>query len=148
MQCDLRCHQARVAIHLPHRIYDGHTLAATVPDIEKTIGNEISRILAEAGYRGHNTPESHKFRVSTAGKKRPVTPAIKRQMRQRSAVEPVIGHIKAEHRMGRNYLASKQGGAVNAILAAVQLLPPAQVAEGSFVASPRRLSSQPKELTA
>ncbi len=34
-------------------------------------------------------------------------------------MEPVIGHLKAEHRMGRNYLAHKLGGAINAILAAV-----------------------------
>ena len=60
----------------------------------------------------------HKFRVFTSGQKRRVTPAIKRQMRRRSAIEPVIGHIKAEHRMGRNYLAGQQGDAVNAILAA------------------------------
>jgi hypothetical protein len=86
--------------------------------MEKTIGNEIDRILADAGYRGHNAPQSHKFRVFTAGQKRRVTPAIKRQMRRRSAVEPVIGHIKSEHRMGRNYLAGQQGDALNAILAA------------------------------
>jgi IS5 family transposase len=61
---------------------------------------------------------SNKFRVFTAGQKRRVTPAIKRQMRRRSAVEPVIGHIKNEHRMGRNYLAHNQGDAINAILAA------------------------------
>ena len=34
-------------------------------------------------------------------------------------MEPVIGHLKAEHRMGRNYLAHRMGDAVNAILAAV-----------------------------
>ncbi|WP_024316136.1 transposase, partial [Rhizobium favelukesii] len=44
--------------------------------------------------------------------------AIKRQMRRRSAVEPVIGHLKSEHRMDRNYLAGEQGDAVNAVLAA------------------------------
>lgn len=33
-----------------------------------------------------------------------MTPQIKRELRRRSAVEPVIGHLKAEHRMGRNYL--------------------------------------------
>ena len=89
-----------------------------IPDMEEAIGNEIVHILADAGYRGHNAPQSHKFRVFTAGQKRRVTPAIKRQMRTRSAVEPVIGHIKAEHRMNRNYLAGRQGDAVNAILAA------------------------------
>ncbi|WP_245424685.1 MULTISPECIES: transposase, partial [Rhizobium] len=39
--------------------------------------------------------------------------------RRRSAVEPVIGHIKNEHRMDRNYLAGQQGDAINAVLAAV-----------------------------
>ncbi|AUX78971.1 transposase [Sinorhizobium fredii] len=38
--------------------------------------------------------------------------------RRRSAVEPVIGHLKAEHRMGRNYLAGEHGDAINAVLAA------------------------------
>jgi len=47
-----------------------------------------------------------------------LTLAIKRQLRRRSAVEPVIGHLKAEHRMGRNYLWHRQGDAANAILAA------------------------------
>ncbi|MDH0911744.1 IS5 family transposase [Rhizobium pusense] len=104
---------------LPGNPYDGHTLETVIPDMEQTRGNELSRILADAGYRGHNAPESHKFRVFTAGQKRRVTPAIKRQMRRRSAVEPVIGHLKNEHRMDRNYLAGKQGDAVNALLAAV-----------------------------
>lgn len=107
------------AMALPGNPYDGHTLATVIPDMEQTIGNELTRILADAGYRGHNAPDSHKLRVFTAGQKRRVTPAIKRQMRRRSAVEPVIGHLKNEHRMDRNYLAGKQGDAVNALLAAV-----------------------------
>jgi IS5 family transposase len=48
-----------------------------------------------------------------------VTPNIKRELRRRSAVEPVIGHLKSEHRMGRNYLWHPQGDAANAVLAAV-----------------------------
>ena len=39
-------------------------------------------------------------------------------MRRRAAVEPVIGHIKAEHRMGRNYLKGRGGDRINAVLAA------------------------------
>lgn len=106
------------AAALPGNPYDGHTLATVIPDLEKMIGTELSRILADAGYRGHNAPESHKLRVFTSGQKRRLTPAIKRQMRRRSAVEPVIGHLKSEHRMDRNYLAGEQGDAVNAVLAA------------------------------
>jgi IS5 family transposase len=103
---------------LPGNPYDGHTLATIIPDIEKTIGNSLERILADAGYRGHNAPLSYKFKVYTSGQKRRMTPAIKREMKRRAAVEPVIGHIKNGHRMDRNYLAGTQGDAINAILAA------------------------------
>jgi transposase, IS5 family len=40
-------------------------------------------------------------------------------MRRRAAVEPVICHLKEEHRMGRNYLAHRKGDLNNAVLAAV-----------------------------
>ena len=51
--------------------------------------------------------------------KRGLTAAIKRAFRRRAAVEPVIGHLKAEHRMGRNHLARRAGDAINAVMAAV-----------------------------
>jgi IS5 family transposase len=47
-----------------------------------------------------------------------MTPSIKREMRRRAAIEPVIGHIKNEHCMDRNYLAHSSGDAINAVLAA------------------------------
>src|SRR6266404_3687847 len=104
---------------LPGNPYDGHTLATVIPEMEALVGNTLERILADKGYRGHNAPPDYKFRVFTSGQKRGVTPQIKRQLRRRSAVEPVIGHLKAEHRMGRNYLWYRRGDAANAILAAV-----------------------------
>jgi IS5 family transposase len=39
-------------------------------------------------------------------------------MKRRAAVEPVIGHVKAEHRMERNYLKGREGDRINAVLAA------------------------------
>jgi len=69
--------------------------------------------------RGHNAPADHKFRVYTAGQKRRVNQQIKREFKRRAAIEPVIGHLKDDHRMGRNYLAHSSGDAINAILAAV-----------------------------
>lgn len=117
-----RSRGGQFAVHakaLPGRPYDGHTLETIIPAIEKFTGATLTRILADAGYKGHNAPLTHKFRVFTAGQKRRVTPAIKRQMKRRSAVEPVIGHIKNEHRMGRNHLAHAAGDAANAVLAAM-----------------------------
>jgi transposase, IS5 family len=103
---------------LPGNPYDGHTLATVIPDMEALVGNTIKRVFADKGYRGHNAPPDYKFRVFIAGQKRRMTSKIKREMRRRSAVEPVIGHLKSEHRMGRNYLWHRQGDAINAILAA------------------------------
>src|SRR6266480_4861724 len=103
---------------LPGNPYDGHTLATVIPDMEGLVGNIIERILADKGYRGHNAPPDYEFRVFTSGQKRRMTPRIKRELRRRSAVEPVIGHLKSEHRMGRNYLWHRQGDAINAVLAA------------------------------
>jgi IS5 family transposase len=104
---------------LPGNPYDGHTLNTVIPDMEALIGNTIERLFADKGYRGHNAPPDHKFRVFTSGQKRRMTPKIKRELRRRSAVEPVIGHLKSEHRMGRNYLWHREGDAANAVLAAV-----------------------------
>jgi IS5 family transposase len=106
-------------VALPGNPYDGHTLANVIPKMEALIGNTISRLIADAGYRGHNAPPDYKFRVFTAGQRRGLTPQIKREMRRRSAVEPVIGHLKQEHRMDRNYLHHRHGDANNAVLAAV-----------------------------
>jgi transposase, IS5 family len=87
--------------------------------MEQQIGVTLNRILADAGYRGHNAPPDYRFKVYTAGQKRRMTGHIRRQLRRRSAVEPVIGHLKDDHRMDRNYLAHRLGDANNAVLAAV-----------------------------
>ena len=104
---------------LPGNPYDGHTLKTVIPEMEALIGNIIERLLGDKGYRGHNAPPDYKFRVFISGQKRRVTPKIKRELRRRSAIEPVIGHLKSEHRMGRNYLWHREGDATNAVLAAV-----------------------------
>jgi transposase, IS5 family len=116
-----RCRGGQFVAHvkaLPGNPYDGHTLAAVIPDIERTIGAELDRMVTDAGYRGHNAPREKRFKVYVAGQKRGLSAAIKRAFRRRAAVEPTIGHLKNEHRMGRNRLAGRHGDAANAVLAA------------------------------
>ena len=55
---------------LPGNPYDGHTLATVIPAMDDMIGNTIERLLADAGYRGHNAPTDYKFRIYTSGQKR------------------------------------------------------------------------------
>ena len=104
---------------LPGNPYDGHTLKTVIPDIEAMIGNTIERMSrsTKAIAVTMRRPITGSG-CSSSGQKRRVTPQIKREMRRRSAVEPVIGHLKSEHRMGRNYLWHRQGDAANAVLAA------------------------------
>jgi len=96
--------------------FDGHTLAGAIADIQKNTGIEVRRTHVDKGYRGHDEP--NKYRVWISGQVRRTTAAIKREMKRRAAIEPVIGHLKAEHRMDRNYLKGRDGDRINAVLAA------------------------------
>ena len=96
--------------------YDGHTLAPVIADLEKLTGVAVLRIHGDKGYRGHNYPD--RFKVWISGQLRRVTKAIRREMRRRAAVEPVIGHLKDDHRMRRNHLKGREGDRINAVLAA------------------------------
>lgn len=103
---------------LPGNPYDGHTLAEVIPAVTQQIGVSLTRVIADAGYRGHNASAVKGMRVYTSGQKRGVTKQIKREPRRRPAVEPVIGHLASAHRMDRNYLAGQNGDATNAVPAA------------------------------
>ena len=58
-------------------------------------------------------------RVFISGQKRGVFGAIQRELRRRSAIEPVIGHMKIEGHLGRCHLKGRDGDAANVILTAV-----------------------------
>jgi IS5 family transposase len=114
------CAACRFVLHakaLHGSPFDGHTLGPVVTELEALTGVETCRIHVDKGYRGHN--HAQKFRVWISGQVRRVTAPIRREMRRRAAVEPVVGHIKAEHRMGRNYLKGRDGDRINAVLSAV-----------------------------
>jgi transposase, IS5 family len=102
---------------LPGNPYDGHTLAAVIDATEKLTGCAIERAYVDKGYRGHDTANPR--RVFISGQKRGVFGIIKRELRRRSAIEAVIGHMKTDGHLGRCYLKGTQGDAANVILTAV-----------------------------
>jgi IS5 family transposase len=111
------------ARRLPGNPFDGHTLAAQIAQTERITGVTIERASVDRGYRGHDAQdrrsgEAHKSRVFLAGQRRGVTPTIRREIRQRAGIEPVIGHMKADGHLGRNFLAGAAGDAINLVLAA------------------------------
>jgi transposase, IS5 family len=101
---------------LPGNPYDGHTLRTVIEETEKLTGREIERVYTDKGYRGHDAAKPR--RVFISGQKRGVSGTIKRELRRRSAIEPVIGHMKSEGHLGRCFLKGRDGDAANAILTA------------------------------
>ena len=102
---------------VPGNPYDGHTLKAAIEDTQKLTGREIERAYVDKGYRGHEALWPRTLFIS--GQRRGVFGVIKRELRRRSAIEPVIGHMKSEGHLGRNYLTGRHGDAANAVLSAV-----------------------------
>jgi transposase, IS5 family len=100
---------------LPGNPYDGHTLAAQIAQTEQITGVAVERAYVDRGYRGH---DADKTRVFVSGQKRGITPTIRRERRRRNAIEPVIGHLKSDGHLGRNFLLGAEGDAANVILAA------------------------------
>jgi IS5 family transposase len=98
---------------VPGLPYDGHTLRDQIEQVERLTGITVTRAYVDKGYRGHGrtSPDIH---VSQSAAKR--TPTIKRELRRRSAIEPIIGHAKSDGLLERNHLAGATGDAINAIL--------------------------------
>ena len=114
-----RCKGGQVVLHakaLPGAPYDGHTLKAVLAETSALTGREIERAYTDKGYRGHDADNPR--RVFISGQKRGVHGQIKSELRRRSAIEPVIGHLKSGGSMDRNFLKGRPGDRANPILAA------------------------------
>ena len=97
----------------PGNPYDGHTLGRAIEQVERITGCAVQRGFVDRGYRGHGLQEPL---VLMSGRKRGLTPQMKKELRRRSAVEPVIGHMKNDGKLGRNYLLGMLGDAIDALL--------------------------------
>ena len=86
---------------MPGNPYDGHTLyeALEQAQILSNVRPEIA--VVDRGYRG---AEVDGIRILRSGQKRGVTRVIKAMIRRRSAIEPAIGHMKADGKLDRNWL--------------------------------------------
>lgn len=98
------------------RPYDGHTLKDVLEEMTEITGIEPERTYVDRGYRGHDYPK--KNRVFRSGQKRGIVGSIKKELRKRTIVEPIIGHLKSDGRMGRNYLKGELGDEQNALMTA------------------------------
>ncbi len=98
------------------RPYDGHTLDTVIAETQALTGVEIKRAYVDKGYIGHDAPKP--LRVYRSGQKRGVHGQIKKELRRRADIEPVIGHLKSEGHLERNHLMARHGDQANAVLTA------------------------------
>lgn len=94
--------------------YDGHPLGKALEQVHRISPAQPKEAFCDLGYRGHGITE---VKVHVVPRRlRGLAPSLKRWMKRRAAIEPVIGHIKSDHRMERNRLKGVLGDQINAIL--------------------------------
>lgn len=93
--------------------YDGHTLPKALDQVKQLTGQAVKRCFVDRGYRGHGISDTE---VLISGRRRGLTPQMKKELKRRSAIEPIIGHMKSDGKLGRNYLSGVLGDKINALL--------------------------------
>lgn len=100
--------------------YDGHTLneqLAQATILMQDSGSKPSTVFVDLGYRGMDKLNPD-VRIVHRGKAKWISEQERRQLRRRQAIEPIIGHLKADHRMGRCHLKGERGDRLHAVLCA------------------------------
>jgi transposase, IS5 family len=94
--------------------YDGRTLAPALEQVERTTAVRPEVAFVDRGFKGsaHHPPD---VAVYLTGRKR-LSRTLKALLRRRSAIEPVIGHLKQEHKLERSHLLGQEGDRINAVL--------------------------------
>ncbi|HOX15569.1 MAG TPA: IS5 family transposase, partial [Smithellaceae bacterium] len=96
--------------------FDGHTLKDALHQVKQITGWQPLHAYCDKGYRGvaRDIPETE---VHISGKKKKSMKAsLWKWFARRSAIEPIFGHLKSDHRLERNHLQGKDGDRMNAIL--------------------------------
>jgi len=102
--------------------FDGHTLEPALEQTERLVGKAPKKAAVDRGYRGRKQigetqiqlpkPFNDKTQTKYQQKK------LKEAHKKRAAIEPVIGHLKTDHLLGRNFYKGTVGDNINIMLAA------------------------------
>lgn len=106
----------------PGNPYDGHILDAQLEQTNillEDVGVKPTTAIVDLGFRGSVVEASNPgVEIIHRGKFKRLTQLQKRWLRRRQAVEPAIGHLKADHGMDRCWLKGAAGDAIHAVLCA------------------------------
>ena len=104
-----------------NNIHDGHTLPEVLEHIEASRGKAVKRGVVDRGYRGKNEVNGTEIILPKKPLKRDnryQRDKKRKQCRRRAAIEPIIGHLKSDYRLSRNFLKGIAGDEINLLLAA------------------------------
>jgi len=102
-------------------VYDGHTLGDVLIQTEKLTGKAPKNAWVDRGYKGKqlvgqtiiNMPKPPLKKDNEYQKRKK-----RKHFRKRAAIEPIIGHLKQDYRVARNYLKGQTGDSINFMMAA------------------------------
>lgn len=101
--------------------YDGHTIDRSKEQVDRIYGRNISILAGDRGYRGQKMSGQTRIMipdVPKASDSQHMRKKKHRLFRKRAGIEPVIGHCKTDHRLGRNFYKGLLGDSINVMLAA------------------------------
>jgi IS5 family transposase len=104
----------------PGNPYDGHILREPLEQtgiLLEDAGAAPRQVVLDLGFRGVDA-DNPKLEIIHRGKYKSLTRPQRRWLKRRQAVEPVIGHLKADHRMGPCWLTGSLGDAWHTVLCA------------------------------
>ena len=93
--------------------FDGHTLKTALEKSASITGVKVETAFIDRGYKGHGVEDAQVF---MSGQRKGVTKVIKKQIKRRQAIEPHIGHMKNEGKLGLCRLKGMEGDKINALL--------------------------------
>ncbi len=100
--------------------YDGHTLREQLEQaatLMQDTGIKPTTAYVDLGYRGVDA-DNPGVAIKHRGKFKTLTVQERKLLKRRQAIEPIIGHLKADHRMDRCHLKGEQGDRLHAVLCA------------------------------
>ena len=101
--------------------YDGHTIEASLEQVERLTKRKIKMLAGDRGYRGKKEINGTKIVIPDAPKKSDSRyQRLKKHklFRKRAGIEPTIGHLKSDYRLGRNFYKGVTGDVMNILPAA------------------------------
>lgn len=101
--------------------YDGHTIEPLLEQME-TGGQKLPKELVyDRGGRGKSEIKGVKISIPSTPRKKDTAyqkQTKRKKFRTRAAIEPIIGHLKTDFRLAKNYFMGETGPQINALLAA------------------------------